>query len=431
MPFITIRSTHPLQTPRQGHIMKKDGRTKPIGACRSRPLLSKRRKPYNRQRKFEQHKRRRAREEERKRELKEFAARQALPYIAVFSRDVRRKALHMRNYITAGRGQASKLSLAQKIELLREDLPSDAPFLALNNSEARIRFQRIWMHHIRMFNCSRQTCHHMTITPKRFVVPMNVAQEFDPFTLQQWVCQQLRCFNLIGIVEGGFYSNGGEDGRPVMSWHVHIFMFDACPIALEAVIRRLNQDFEPLTRGRKVADARQIKPGDNGLMTVASYMAKESLQEYRKYEKKSAPDELSDLDDRIPSATEIPACEEMQLKQPARPGVRLIIRRAMRGKHFDKMIFASGDCRPLLQTIRSDLLVGLPWSKRRDREAKYSGCFEGRPTLRMNASPWIRRLYGYHEPVFDEVALQAACFGHPDSPEYEREQERLKWLRDP
>jgi hypothetical protein len=328
------------------------------------------------------------------------------PDLFEFTKEIRENAAHQQNYIMGAR---CKKSLEEKIALLREYLPSDAPFLAANNPEARIRFYLVWSYYVRLFGFYSSS-HLVTLCPVQYVVPLSQAASFNLLKIQAWAAGVLRSYGLdfIGIVEPAFYSNGGPHGTAVVSFHVHVVVFNGDENALDRMEREINQKYDPLIVGRKACDVRKITPGT--LATVAKYMAKDPNGEYRAYEKK---DENDDLIVRIARRADLHASPnpQGQKTRPARPGLQLKIHEVTRPWHLDKMIFAGGDAGQLLADIRKELKKGLPWAKRAARQHEHSGAFANRPLLRHNSSSWVRLASGYHDGELDLVNERAMRFG--------------------
>lgn len=363
-----------------------------------------------------------------KKERRIFSRRTIAPRHFLFSRDVRRNAARLQTYIM---GPRSKLPLATKIELLRQYIPSDAPFMAVNNPEARIRFHMVWSHHVRTWAQqpdSEMRCFFVTLVPKKFAIPQSLAPDFNTFELIQWASEVMRGFNFIGIVEPARYRNAGVNGSEVISFHVHLIVFEPDEAALKIRMEELNSKYEALTTGRKVALQKAITPGTLG--TVIEYMSKESTMEYSVYEKPGASGDLLELDLGHRSDDEPVGPDLYQSKRPGYPKAQLKVHAAMKGRHFDELLFAGGNCKQLRDDIRRDLLADLPWSKCSGREAEFSGCFEGRPQLRYHQNPWVRAAAGYHHSDFDEVTIRARLFGNPESEEFAQEQARQRELTD-
>jgi hypothetical protein len=285
-----------------------------------------------------------------------------------FSRDVR---IHAEGLLRYMQSAWCKKTEAEKDALIREMLPSDAPFLAANNPEARILFYRAWKCNVGAFEFAGPS-HLVTLTPKRYVKSLEEAKAFDIFSLMSWARAELQGFDCVGIVEIACYTNTagqpvlGAKNDPVIAFHVHIVVSNADEGELGEVMDRINGKDDALVEGCPAADMRLIKPGT--LPTVLRYLAKGPTGDYRVY-----PMKREEMDDETGELTDVMTGRFRQRSKLAAKKLQLRIREITASYHLDEMIFATGKGVATLKAVRRDALRDLPWSMRSGRQFKFSG----------------------------------------------------------
>lgn len=283
-----------------------------------------------------------------------------------YTKDVRTNAVLLEKYIKSKWFTGRE---AARDSLLRELLKSDAPFLAANNPEARIRFYPAWNSNLRMFAFAKPT-YLITLMPRRYVVGIDQAKHFDIRTLQAWARNELLGFDYVGIVEAAHYSEArfGPDAGAQISFHVHLIVVGPDFALLERRIAEISRKYPSLIVSCNSADARLIKPEDLGL--VFKYLIKEPTNDYRIYPIKEQ------IEDELGTTRTFDTDESRQRKKRLTSGVQLRVRRITRDWYLDKMIIGGGRGSAVLEKIRTDALRGLPWPKRKGRQNEFSGCFE-------------------------------------------------------
>ncbi len=283
-----------------------------------------------------------------------------------YTKDVRTNAVLLEKYVKSNWFRGTEDA---RDRLLRELLKSDAPFLAANNPEARIRFYPAWNQNLRTFAFGRRT-YLVTLTPRQYVVGIDQAKHFDIATIQAWARNELLGFDYVGIVEAAHYSEArfGPNAGAQISFHVHLIVVGPDLALLQRRMAEISRKYPSLIVSCNSADARLIKPEDLGL--VFKYLIKEPTNDYRIYPIKEQ------IEDELGITRTFDTDESRQRKKRLTSGVQLRVRRVTRDWYLDKMIIGGGRGCAVLENIRTDALRGLPWSKRKSRQSKFSGCFE-------------------------------------------------------
>ena len=322
--------------------------------------------------------RERQRKKEQQRESER--ARHLSPDLVEVGQQFRNNYFRMKKYIRNPRYVKSDVT---RDILLKEMLPSDAPFLVANNIAARMRFYHAWFPHIMNFGFNKRAFH-VTLAPMLFARPISQAAGFNIFQLQQWASFVMRGFDLVGMVEAGHHSHVYPitTVEPWISFHTHMIVVidDNDPAqaaaelsALKDRIVQINEKYPAFRPTKKTAHVTVVK----NLSYLAGYLVKEQNTDYR-----------------IPPPNLIPfrkdgggvgttSNSDPETRKPKRgtlsPGLQLKMWAVTRGWYLDKMIFAGKSGVPVMKAIRHDALSALPWSKRSDRERLFSGCFEPDP----------------------------------------------------
>jgi hypothetical protein len=339
--------------------------------------------PYDReayrQRKQEQ---RRKREERLKREEAERLWRINFDQFQ-YSKNARLHAAYLQWHINTGFCRKSK---EEKEALLRELLPRDAPFLAMNNPEACIKFNQIFSHHLGIFG--HETVNHLvTFTLDRNTKSLLEARSFSIRELQAWVRQQLLGFDFVAQIDIAPYTNfaRGNQRGPFLSFHPHIVTSNASYDELLAVRDRINRVYDAFVPGCPAADVSLVTPGT--LHCLSSYMTKEPIRDYKVF---AVRDEVVDIE--TGEVTEQPTGRFRQYSdEQANPGVQLAVRSVTAAYYLDKLVFAGGARgRETLEAIRKDALRDLPHSMRSGRQRQFSGCLPERVIPADSGSLWTR-----------------------------------------
>ncbi|UZE49821.1 hypothetical protein ONR75_03215 [Rhodopseudomonas sp. P2A-2r] len=300
-----------------------------------------------------------------------------------YSRYARLHAAYLDWHINSG---FCKLSMAKKEALLREMLPCDAPFLAMNNPEACIKFNRIFNHHLRQF-VGETSSHFVTLTPGQFALSMYAANDFDIRSIQAWVRQQLLGIDFIGHIDIAPYTNFGEGRRrsPVLSYHAHVITSDADHERLVRIRRTVNSSVRAFVPGCPVMHYEEIEDGT--LAELGNYISKEPTGEYRVWEKplKRAQSHGDD------SVYEMSGRFRQYAGADARPGVQRAVRSITKNYYLDKLVFSGGSRgRDLLEAMKYDALRDLPHSMRSLRQHAFSGRLSVELPEAINGSFYLR-----------------------------------------
>ncbi|WP_441228206.1 hypothetical protein AB7813_14630 [Tardiphaga sp. 20_F10_N6_6] len=313
-----------------------------------------------------------------------------------YSKNARLHAAYLQWHINTGFCRKSK---GEKEALLRELLPCDAPFLAMNNPEACIKFNQIFSHHLGIFG--RETVNHLvTFTLDRNTKSLPEARSFNIRGLQAWVRREMRGFDFVAHVDIAPYTNfaRGNQLGPFLSFHPHIVTSNADHDELFAVRDRINRLHGAFIPGCPAADVSLITPGT--LPCLSNYITKEPIKDYRVFAMRE------DVVD--PETGEVTKQSTGRFRQysdeQASPRVQLAVRSVTAAYHLDKLVFAGGARgRETLKAIRKDALRDLPHSMRSKRQRQFSGCLPERVTPTDTGSLWTRD-YSYR---FENDVLRA------------------------
>jgi hypothetical protein len=222
-----------------------------------------------------------------------------------------------------------------------------------NNTRARIRFATIAQgaildHFASLSRKDQRSAFFLTLTPKRFAMPLDEAWEFEPEPLRHWVGQHLGSFHYFGMIEAALYPRykldaGGEPGA--ISWHVHALIWGSEKQKLVEKLEPLCDQNESLLHGVKPYHLRKIKVEvvDERLL----YCLKSPQNQYITF---SWPKERID-----PVTGEISSEANYQRKAILRPGQRIQMCNVLRYQHLDQLLVAGGDgadvCREICDAV--------------------------------------------------------------------------------
>jgi len=125
----------------------------------------------------------------------------------------------------------------------------------------------------------------ITLAPRQFAVRIEDAATFDHESVKTWAAGLLHGLDYVGIVEAAYYSNysveGGEKGKPAVSWHVHALLWGTDADTVDAIKTWVTDRYQPLLPRGKVAHVRAL--GYGGARSRLIYMLKGQTKEYRVY----------------------------------------------------------------------------------------------------------------------------------------------------
>lgn len=286
---------------------------------------------------------------------------------AEFRRSHRHHLISLKAHIKCGR---CKKPIREKNVLLRELWKSDAPFLAANNINARIDFAEIWLQLGREFG-EGKPCYLVTLAPEQFALSFDEVPSFDLRKLHSLARQTLLGFDFIGNAEIGCYTNFNKELRrgPVNSLHVHAMVVNPDVRLLKQRVKDFSRRFKSLVPGCPSAHAVRIDPID--IDCILLYMMKAAAFEYR-----VAPRKTEVVDPTTGEFLKQATGRYRQYKGEAKRHIQLSVRKAIFDWYLDKLIFAGGDGKAVLQQVRKAALQRLPRKMRSKRQREFSGAFQ-------------------------------------------------------
>ncbi|MER9836128.1 hypothetical protein NKJ28_14255 [Mesorhizobium sp. M0145] len=179
----------------------------------------------------------------------------------------------------------------------------------------------------------------VTLSPKEFAIPIEMAPSFDHKSLRMWAKEQLRGLNYVGMIEAAYYSNYNPiPGRrsAMVSWHVHAIVWGCSARRITAVVERVNAVCEPLIPCRAAAHARGMA-GDTAAKRIF-YMLKIAINNYRVYAKKG------DVVDQLTGEVTVGNTGEMVTrKSRLRPGQAVKMAVVMGNRTLPVLMFSAGE----------------------------------------------------------------------------------------
>lgn len=255
----------------------------------------------------------------------------------------------------------------EKAVLLQDFRPSDAEFLAANNAHARMRFAEISLRHVADYFRAGDGCevtpYLATLIPLQYAVNLGGGKDldFNLQTIQSWARRHLQGRDFIGIVEPALFTNW-RNRRLVLSMHVHCFLWNVDQCSADELAQRINSKTKSLLKHVPAADIRPITKGTE--QTAWLYLLKSPAAEYRVYPKmKTVPDPM------FGGTMKVKTGYWGQHKSVMRPGLYLAVRDATQGWFLDRMMFAGGDGKPMLEALGEEALKYIPKKERSARSA--------------------------------------------------------------
>lgn len=216
---------------------------------------------------------------------------------------------------------------ALKIDVLEDLMDRSAASLPAMNATARIEFCRAGRRVVRKRFPDGTKAYFVTLMPVQFVMSLEKAYSYDWSELQAWAEQVLEGFTYFGIVDAAPYSNTPENvSGKVVSWHIHVIIWDTDLEKLEAMISKVNEEHEAFLPSRDAAHVLRL----GRMKTIrkkVTYMLKAPLRTYRVYPMKER--------DRVTG-------EWKQKKDWHKPGQGVATCRFMHGAQVDKLCIAGG-----------------------------------------------------------------------------------------
>jgi hypothetical protein len=255
----------------------------------------------------------------------------------------------------------------QKDLLLQDFDPSGADFLAANNVYARMKFAKVSLQHVADYFGTGggfdKTPYLATLIPVQYAVNLGGGKdiEFNLDTIKSWTRHQLGGRDFLGIVEPALFTNWRKR-KNVLSIHVHCFLWNVDERTADELAVQINSRTKSLLKHVPAADIRPIMKGTE--KTTWLYMMKSPTAEYRVYPKKrTVPDPI--FGGTMKEETGYWGVH----KDVMRPGLYLAVRDATQGWFLDRMVFAGGEGKVILDALKEEALAAIPLNERGPRNA--------------------------------------------------------------
>ncbi|ETA72671.1 hypothetical protein HKB47_20950 [Mesorhizobium japonicum] len=240
----------------------------------------------------------------------------------------------VKRYAFTKRGREGEFALS---ELVRENLADRASSsLKAMNCRARIEFCRAARNVTKaaVKPTPERPAFFLTLSPDDFVTTAADAERYDWSVLQKWAEELLRGFCYFGIVDAAPYANTPRGREKVVSWHLHVIVWDASRDEMEALKDSINKRHQSLLPNRDAAHFR-VRSSWKGLRQSLIYMLKAPLKTYRVY--------------AIKGSDKRPTGEYQQKKDWHRSGEAAAVCRFMHGAEIDKLCVAGLGGREVLE----------------------------------------------------------------------------------
>lgn len=251
-------------------------------------------------------------------------------------------------------------------DVVRQLLSGSQALLYANNTQARIRFatiahDAILDHFGSLSRKDQKSAYFVTLTPRRFAMPLDEASKFDPKPLQDWTQEALCGLNYLGMIEAALYPRhkleaGSTPGT--VSWHVHATVWGTNKQDLVGRLEPLCDQDESLLARVKPYHCQKIKV--EAVEERLLYSLKSPQNQYIIF---SWPKERIDLE-----TGEITSQANRQRKAKLRPGQRMQMWNVLRHQHLDQLLVAGGDGTDIYRKICDEAL--LPHRKREEMSRK-------------------------------------------------------------
>lgn len=239
-------------------------------------------------------------------------------------------------------------------DVVRQFLPGSQALLYANNTKARIRFatiahDAILDHFATLSRKDQKSAYFVTLTPRRFAVPLDEASKFDPKPLQDWTQEALGGLNYLGMIEAALYPHhklnaGSQPGT--ISWHLHTIVWGTNKQDLVGRLEPLADQNESLLAGVKPYHCQKIKV--EAVEERLLYSLKSPQNQYITF---SWPKERIDIE-----TGEITSQANLQRKAKLRPGQRMQMCNVLRHQHLDQLLVAGGDGVHIGRNVRHEAL---------------------------------------------------------------------------
>lgn len=190
----------------------------------------------------------------------------------------------------------------------------------------------------------------VTLIAAEFTTPLDADGDCEPRRLMAWTRAVLGPCSFVGIVEAAFYSNVRlirKRMQRVVSWHVHLLVWDISTAEVKAARDRVNRRYQTLVPGVAAAHFASITPAQ--VMAKACYMLKAPFTDYSVY-----PRRRERVDAATGEVTKVSTGRFSQQKREMRLGDMVRVCRIFAGRTVDQLTFAAGEGRAVLAGVNRD-----------------------------------------------------------------------------
>lgn len=240
-------------------------------------------------------------------------------------------------------------------ELLSELRPEAEEDMFAANALSRINFAELVLDEVRRHPAGpKGEFFFITITPRRYVLPLDAAWTINRNALIAFSRQALEGINFVGMIDLALYKRWGR-GRPSVrdhvAYHSHMVGWGASRQQINRALARTREKEESIIPGHPVADVRSRSP--HQLETSLSYMLKAPQKEYNV----SRPS----LEEKVDHETgEVIKLGYRQQKRPLRTGDRVRLCEVLQEVRLPHLFFGNKEGTEIVRKVRTELGVNIP-----------------------------------------------------------------------
>ncbi len=233
--------------------------------------------------------------------------------------------------------------------------PAAALYLFANNRDARLRYVEIAARHLGDAIGdlpANAPVFWVTLINREHAVREDEAGAFQIKRLHRWAHRLLRGCNYVGMVEAALFTNldvVAAGYKRTVSWHCHLHVWGVSEEVIAEICTKANTRYRTLVPGVTVAHYRPVTYAE--ACERAFYMHKGQISEYRVWQRRRVS-----MDDDTGVITIVGTGRFSQGKRPMRPGDMARMCRVFAGRTLDRLAFAGGAGRKVLDAIRVEAL---------------------------------------------------------------------------
>ena len=224
------------------------------------------------------------------------------------------------------------------------------------NAASRINFTRIACGHLMAAVGSLGTSEpisFVTLIDERFTLGLDTAHNINLVKLQAWARAELPGCSFVGMVEAALYTNVGlvkAGMKRAVSWHIHMIVWGVSEARLVELIASLNARRRTLVPGVTAGHYRMLEPEE--VQGQLIYMLKPPISDHRIYQRKRT------LSDRETGELHVEGTGRFKQRKGAlKPGNLARMVKVMADRTLDRLAFAAGEGRAVLETINTEALA--------------------------------------------------------------------------